>query len=144
MDTKTRFHILGKLGEGGMGLVHEAHDCSRGMRIALETLRKVDGAQLYAFKRELRAVRDLSHPNIITLYDLIAEDEQCFLTMEVIDGQDLLSYVRAERARGAAGRPAVLARASMPADGAALGINAASYLGQGARAGPRRTTQRSR
>lgn len=69
-----RFQLIGKLGEGGMGIVYEVYDRARGMRVALKTLRDVAPEGLYRFKREFRAISDLSHPNIITLYELAAEE----------------------------------------------------------------------
>ncbi len=89
-----RFQLIDKLGEGGMGVVYEAYDRSRDMRIALKKLRRVDASNLYRFKREFRALRDLSHPNIIALYELVAEGDDWFLTMERVDGCNFLSYVR--------------------------------------------------
>lgn len=88
-----RFEVIGKLGEGGMGIVYEAFDHQRGMTVALKTLRNVDAESLRLFKREFRALHNLSHPNIIHLYELIAENGQWFLTMELIDGDDFITHV---------------------------------------------------
>jgi predicted ATPase len=89
-----RFELLGRLGEGGMGVVYEAYDRARGMSVALKTLRRVNATHLLRFKREFRALRELGHPNIITLYELIAEGKQWLFTMELIHGQDMVSYIR--------------------------------------------------
>jgi serine/threonine protein kinase/tetratricopeptide (TPR) repeat protein len=96
-----RFRVLGKLGEGGMGDVYEVYDQHRGMRLALKHLRRVDGMGLYRFKREFRSLGNLSHPNIIALYELISEGEDWFLTMELVEGVDLLTYVRGGQSLGA-------------------------------------------
>lgn len=90
----SRFELLGMLGEGGMGIVYEARDRARGMSVALKRLRNIDANSLHRFKREFRALHNLSHPNIINLYELIAEDGEWLLTMELVDGQDFISYVR--------------------------------------------------
>lgn len=89
-----RFKYIDILGKGGMGDVYDAYDRDRGMRVALKKLRNVDAASVYRFKREFRALRGLSHPNIIALYELVAENEQWFLTMERVDGRDLIAYVQ--------------------------------------------------
>ncbi|HUH05927.1 MAG TPA: protein kinase [Kofleriaceae bacterium] len=92
-----RFEILHKLGEGGMGVVYEALDRGRDMRVALKALRRVDPISLVRFKSEFRAVTALSHPNIVNLYELIADADDWFFTMELVPGDDLVSFVRAGR-----------------------------------------------
>ena len=89
-----RFDVLGKLGEGGMGVVYEVYDRQRQMRVALKTLRQIDPVSLRFLKNEFRALSDLSHPNIVTQYDLVEEDGAWFLTMEIVEGIDFLSHVR--------------------------------------------------
>jgi serine/threonine protein kinase len=91
-----RFELLRKLGEGGMGLVYEAHDAERDMRVALKTLRELDASSLYRFKREFRALTDISHPNIIGFYELHSEGNDWFFTMELVDGVDFNTWVRPE------------------------------------------------
>lgn len=89
-----RFRLHDKLGEGGAGIVYDAYDQARDMRVALKTLRHVDALGLYRFKREFRALSDLSHPNIINLYELVSEGDEWFLTMELIAGRDFITHVR--------------------------------------------------
>jgi serine/threonine protein kinase/tetratricopeptide (TPR) repeat protein len=94
-----RFEIVRPLGEGGMGMVFEAFDRERNARVALKTLKRLvtrrQGAQaLLRFKREFRALQDLHHRNLVSLGELIAEGEQWFFTMELVEGLDLLAYVR--------------------------------------------------
>ena len=102
-----RFRLIDRLGEGGMGIVYDAYDRTRGMRVALKTLRQVDATSLYRFKREFRSLSDLSHPNIIALYELFSEEDEWFFTMEMVEGQDFLSYARDGRP-GASDVPAPL------------------------------------
>lgn len=89
-----RFRVLDTLGEGAMGIVYAAHDEIRDMRVAVKVLRRIDALSLYRFKREFRAVSDLSHPNIVNLYELICENDRWSLSMELVEGVDFLSYVR--------------------------------------------------
>ncbi|HEY1584505.1 MAG TPA: protein kinase, partial [Polyangia bacterium] len=89
-----RFELIRKLGEGGEGLVYEAHDNERDMRVALKTLRELDATSLYRFKKEFRALNDVSHPNIVGLYDLVSERDDWFFTMELVEGVDFVSFVR--------------------------------------------------
>ena len=93
-----RFTIGRRVGEGGMGVVYEAFDAERRSSVALKTLRRVDGASLARFKREFRAVQGLAHPNLVVLDELFHEDGQWFFTMELLDGVDFVSHVRATAA----------------------------------------------
>jgi hypothetical protein len=84
-----------------MGVVDEVVDEERGMRVARKRLREIGAEALAQFKREFRAVRDLSHPNLVTLHELLCQDEEWFFTMELIEGSDLLPWLRAASRRGA-------------------------------------------
>jgi serine/threonine protein kinase len=87
-----RFHLIRRLGEGGMGVVYEAEDRHRGHRVALKTFKAANSESLYWFKREFRALADLSHPNLIDLYDLVSDGGVTFFTMELVIGEDFCSY----------------------------------------------------
>jgi eukaryotic-like serine/threonine-protein kinase len=110
----TRFELLSKLGEGGMGVVYEARDRERNMRVALKTLRHLDAASLYQFKREFRALSDLSHPNIVGLYELVSEGDDWYLSMELVEGEDIVAYMRGHRDGG---EPAVISKAALRTPG---------------------------
>lgn len=92
----SRFQKLRTLGEGGMGIVYEAYDRVRKRRIALKKLRDSSAEGLFRFKREFRALRDISHPNIINMYELIAEKGDWYLTMEVVDGMHFVAALRSD------------------------------------------------
>lgn len=89
-----RFDIESRLGSGGFGVVYRAFDRELGARVALKTLHETNPRTLYRFKREFRALADIAHPNLVTLYELISEGETWFFTMELIGGSDLLAWVR--------------------------------------------------
>ncbi len=77
-----------------MGVVYEAHDRERDMLVALKTLRTMDANLLYHFKNEFRALADLSHPNLCSLYELFQSDGHWFFTMEIVDGTDFMSWIK--------------------------------------------------
>ncbi len=89
-----RFTIRRRLGAGGMGVVYEAIDHERDEPVALKTILGVSPSAMYRFKREFRALADVTHPNLICLHDLFSEGEQMFFTMEFIDGVDVVDYIR--------------------------------------------------
>ncbi len=90
------FHIQGVLGSGGMGTVYRAFDQKSGRPVALKTLNRFAPSTLLRFKREFRTLLDVAHPNLVTLYELIGEGQNWFLTMELLDGVDFLRYVRSD------------------------------------------------
>jgi serine/threonine protein kinase len=89
-----RFEVVRKLGVGGMGIVYQVHDRERSRTVALKTLHYSDVSALYLLKREFRALADIVHPNLVTLYELISSDYESFFTMELIEGVDFISWVR--------------------------------------------------
>ena len=89
-----RFALVREIGAGGMGIVFEAEDKERSSRVALKTLHRLNPSDLYRFKKEFRCLQSLVHPNLVTLYELIADKGHWFLTMELVDGKDFLTYVR--------------------------------------------------
>src|SRR6266542_1567547 len=93
-----RFTVRRRLGSGGFGTVYEVYDNERSSVVALKALRRADPHTIYRFKHEFRNLADIVHPNLATLYELISEDEQWFLTMELVRGVDFLEYVRGSQA----------------------------------------------
>lgn len=89
-----RYRLERELGEGGFGIVYEAHDTRSDTRLAIKVLRRSDPTSLARFKREFRALTSLSHRNVIELYDLVSDGDRWCFSMERVDGVDLRSYVR--------------------------------------------------
>ena len=89
-----RFLVQHRLGAGGFGVVYQVYDREQEAVVALKTLPHAEGGPLYHFKREFRALADISHPNLVTLYELTSEGDQYFFTMELIQGTNFVDYVR--------------------------------------------------
>ena len=90
-----RYEIVRQLGAGGMGVVYEAIDREReGRRVALKVLQRHDAEGLVRLKREFRALADVRHPNLVSLYELSAGGDTWFFTLELVDGVEFLEWAR--------------------------------------------------
>jgi eukaryotic-like serine/threonine-protein kinase len=94
MLNTVRFTLVRRLGAGGMGVVYETYDQQRGELVALKTMRRVDAGALVRFKQEFRSLSDITHPNLVNLYELFAVEDRWFFTMELVEGCNFLSYVQ--------------------------------------------------
>ncbi len=95
-----RFSRLRRIGEGGFGIVFAGHDPVYRCDVALKLLRHDRIDALQAFKREFRELAELTHPNLVRLYELQAEgNDAWFFTMELVEGQTFLEYAGAVEPR---------------------------------------------
>lgn len=87
-----RFELLGELGRGGMGVVFRARDHRLGRDVALKFLPEdatPDSMLVGLFRREARAAAALSHPGIVTVFDVGTLDGRDFIAMELVEGTTL-------------------------------------------------------
>jgi eukaryotic-like serine/threonine-protein kinase len=91
-----RYEILQILGEGGMGAVYKAKDITLNRMVALKVIRPDlarNQAIIDRFKQELLLAHQVTHKNVIRIYDLGDADGVKFITMEYIEGEDLRSII---------------------------------------------------
>ena len=92
-----RYEILQLLGEGGMGAVYKARDRELDRPVALKLIRPElasSHSMLARFKQELLLARQVTHKNVIRIYDLGDADGVKFISMEFVEGRDLRSIIQ--------------------------------------------------
>ena len=97
-QTVSHYRISAKLGEGGMGAVYRAEDLSLGREVALKFLPPEAASNPLARKRllkEAQAASRLNHPNIATVYEVSADGETPFISMELVSGETLKQKLQA-------------------------------------------------
>ncbi|HWJ56533.1 MAG TPA: serine/threonine-protein kinase, partial [Vicinamibacterales bacterium] len=96
----TRYRILRELGAGGMGVVYQAWDQELSVPVALKVIRPEVNADPYLsrdverrFKRELLLARQVTHNNVVRIYDLGEVGGIKYITMSYVEGQDLATLL---------------------------------------------------
>ena len=93
-----RYQLLEKLGQGGMGEVYRGLDMLTQAPVAVKNLRAIsstDSEVLERFRREGIVLRELNHPNIVKMLDMIQHEGTYYLIMEYIEGGDLADLLKA-------------------------------------------------
>lgn len=92
-----RYKLLHPIGSGGMAVVYKALDEMLERIVSVKILREDysnDSEFLERFRQEAKAAANLSHPNIVTVYDFGFDDDKVFIVFEFVDGTDLKSLIR--------------------------------------------------
>jgi serine/threonine-protein kinase len=102
MERLGRYQILGELGRGAMGVVYKAADPMLNRTVAIKTINMTADPEERAdyekrFYQEARAAGGLSHPNIVTIYDIGHAGDAVYMAMEFIEGEELRTLLAGER-----------------------------------------------
>src|SRR6185295_5875953 len=106
-----RYDVLDKLGEGAMGVVWRARDKNLSRVVALKMLSTElgDEDELHQrFHREAEAIGRLSHPNIVSVYDLGESEGRVYMAMELLEGEDLRTLIETQTGIALAERVRIL------------------------------------
>ena len=104
LPTIGRYEILGQIGRGAMGLVYKGRDPKLNRLTAIKTIRfsdafdedKIDSIK-HHFYREAEVVAKLSHPHIVTVYDVGEDLDLSYLAMEYLEGESLEKYTQPDQ-----------------------------------------------
>ncbi len=98
-----RFQVRRRIGAGAFGVVYEAWDRQESTAVALKVLRFAEAEALYRFKRGIRSLADIRHPNLVELHGLESTDGWWILVMELIHGVDFVEHLRGTSSADLAG-----------------------------------------
>ena len=96
-----RYHVTSHLARGGMADVYEGQDTLLNRKVAIKVLHSQyssDEAFVKRFRREAQAAANLSHPNIVAIYDWGQAESTYFIVMEIVDGRSLRDVLKSEEA----------------------------------------------
>lgn len=101
MNTPTllnnRYQIEARIGSGGMAEIYRAHDLMLERTVAIKLLKEdfsTETSFRERFRQEAKAAANLSHPNIVTIYDFGFDEKQIFIVMEYVPGTDLKTILQ--------------------------------------------------
>ena len=95
-----RYEILGLIGSGGMADVYKARDSKLNRLVAVKVLRqefRMDKTFVSKFQKEAQAAAGLSHPNIVSVYDVGEDEHANFIVMELVEGITLKDYIKRKK-----------------------------------------------
>src|SRR2546425_3332717 len=98
-----KYQVIERIGRGGMGMIFKAHDPVLDRTVALKVISsdiEVTDELRTRFFREAQAGARLSHPNIVTVYDLTEADGRLVIVMEFLDGDELRQVIAQRRPLG--------------------------------------------
>src|SRR5580704_13071629 len=123
MEQIGRYRIVGELGRGAMGVVYHATDPAIGRSVAIKTIRILDindtdrrdklRERLF---REARSAGVLSHPNIVTIYDMDESDGLAYIAMAYVNGPTLEKILASEAPLSGANMLRILRQAALGLD----------------------------
>jgi serine/threonine protein kinase len=118
-----RYRIVGELGRGAMGVVYRATDPAIGRTVAIKTIRirDIDGEQerdrlRERLFREARSAGVLSHPNIVTIYDMDEDDAVAYIAMAFVNGPTLETILGSNEPLSGARMLRILRQAALALD----------------------------
>ena len=94
--TISHYQVIEKLGAGGMGDIYKAQDARLHRMVAIKALTNAsagDSDRRRRFIQEAQAASGLNHPNIITIYDIVSEDDSEYMVMELVSGKTLADLI---------------------------------------------------
>jgi serine/threonine protein kinase len=94
--TISHYQVLEKLGAGGMGEIFKAQDARLNRMVAIKVLSRraaLDEERRRRFIKEAQAASSLNHPNIITIYDILSDQENEYMVMEYVAGKTLTELI---------------------------------------------------
>src|SRR5262252_8542268 len=99
-DRFGKYQVLERIGRGGMGTIFKAHDPVLDRSVALKLIStdvEVTDELRARFFREAQACARLSHPNIVTIYDMGEHEGRLYIVMELLDGEELRRLIAQRR-----------------------------------------------
>ncbi|MDR1450619.1 MAG: PASTA domain-containing protein [Propionibacteriaceae bacterium] len=91
-----RYKVTARVGRGGTAVVYRAQDLRLGRDVAVKIIREdmaVDSDNTKRFDREAKSIAQLSHPNVVAIYDQGYDDDRAYIVMEYIGGESIRSVI---------------------------------------------------